>query len=178
MTRQAFDEFIKKANVRTRNSTVDWNEQRDEWCTYLKKFYDMVDAFVADYVANQQMSIKRSKKKLNEENIGEYDVDVLSINIDSTTLTLTPIGTLLIGGKGRVDMTGPWGKVKFVLVPKGSSRPRTVVRLVDPDSPSETDVPEPIEEWEWRIMTAPPQISYLPLDADAFYTAMLEVING
>ena len=178
MTRQAFDEFIEKANVRTRNSKVDWDAQREEWLAHLNHFYDMVDKFIADYVANQQLSSTRSKKTLNEENIGEYDVDVLSINIYLTKITLTPIGTLLFGGKGRVDMVGPKGKIKFVLVPKGSTRPRIVVRTVDPDSPSETDAAEPVEEWEWRIMTAPPQISYLPLDGDAFYSAMLEVING
>ena len=119
-----------------------------------------------------------AKKTLNEDNIGEYEVNVLSINIGSTKVTLTPIGTLLFGGKGRVDMIGPKGKVKFVLVPEGSTRPRIVVRAVDPNNPSEAEAAEPVEEWEWRIMTAPPQISYLPLDADAFYSAFLEVING
>ena len=178
MTRQAFDDFIKKTNARTQNSMVDWDEQRDEWLAHLKRFYAMVDRFIADYVANQQLSVTRSKKKINEENIGEYEVDVLSMNIASTTVTLTPIGTLLFGGKGRVDMVGPKGKVKFVLVPKGSSRPRIVIRAVDPDKPSETSAEEVIGEWEWRIMTAPPQISYMPLNADAFYSAMLEVING
>ena len=178
MTRQAFDEFIKNANVKTRNSTVDWDEQRKEWLVHLQLFYDMIDAFITDYIANQQLSVTRSKKRLNEENIGEYEVDVLSINIDLTRVTLTPIGTLLIGSKGRVDMVGPKGKVKFVLVPKGTSRPRIVVKAVDPDNPSEADAVDSHEEWEWRIMTAPPQISYLPLDADAFYSALLEVING
>ena len=178
MTRQAFDDFIKKANVRAQNSKVDWDEQREEWLSYLKQFYDMVDGFISDYVEAHQLSCTRSKKTLNEENIGSYDVDVLSIDINTITITLTPIGTLLFGGKGRVDMVGPKGKVKFVLVPEGSTRPRIVVRRVDPDDPSEADTEEPIKEWEWRIMTSPPQISYLPLDGDAFYSAMLEVLNG
>ena len=178
MTRQEFDEFIKKANIRTRNSQIDWDKQRDEWLTHLNRFYDLVDEFIADYVDNQQLSVTRSKKTLNEDNIGEYEVDVLSINIGFTKVTLTPIGTLLIGGKGRVDMIGPKGKVKFVLVPKGSTRPRIVVGAVDPENPWEAEAAEPVEEWEWRIMTAPPQISYLPLNADAFYSAFLEVING
>ena len=178
MTRQAFDEFINKANTRTRNSKVDWDEQREEWLIHLNRFYDMVHAFIGDYVAHQQLSVTRSKKKINEENIGEYDVDVLSINIGSAEVSLVPIGTLLIGGKGRVDMVGPKGKVKFVLVPKGSNRPHIVVRTVGSDNPSGTDAAGSVDEWEWRIMTAPPQISYLPLDADAFYSAMLEVING
>lgn len=178
MTRQAFDDFIKQANVRAQGSKVDWNEQREEWLSYLNQFYDMVGGFISDYVEAHQLSCTRSKKTLNEENIGSYDVDVLSINISANTITLTPIGTLLFGGKGRVDMVGPKGKVKFVLVPKGSTGPRIVVRMADPDSPSEAGTEEPINEWEWRIMTSPPQISYLPLDGDAFYSALLEVLNG
>ena len=62
MTRQAFDEFIREANIRTRNSQIDWDEQRDEWLTHLKRFYDLVDEFIADYVDNQQLSVTRSKK--------------------------------------------------------------------------------------------------------------------
>ena len=178
MTRQAFDDFIKEANVRAQNSKVDWDEQREEWLSYLKQFYDMVDGFISDYVEAHQLSCTRSKKTLNEGNIGSYDVDVLSIKISTITIILTPIGTLLLGGKGRIDMVGPKGKVKFVLVPKGSTRPRIVVRTVDSHDASEAHTEEPINEWEWRIMTSPPQISYLPLDGDAFYSAMLEVLNG
>lgn len=178
MTRQAFDEFIEKTSIRNRNSTVNWDEQREEWLTHLRHFYNMVEEFTEDYVARQQLAITRSREDLNEENIGKYKVDILSISIGSTEVTLIPIGTLLIGSKGRVDMVGPKGKVKFVLVPKGSVGPRIIVRAVDPDSPFETGVAESIKEWEWRIMTSPPQISYLPLDADAFYSALLEVING
>ena len=178
MTRQAFDDFIQKVNARAQRSKVDWDEQREEWLSYLKQFYDMVDGFISDYVEADQLSCTRSEKTLNEENIGSYDVDVLSIKVNTITITLNPIGTLLFGGKGRVDMVGPKGKVKFVLVPKGSTRPRIVVTMVEPDDSSEADTREPIREWEWRIMTSPPQISYLPLDGDAFYSAMLEVING
>ena len=144
----------------------------------------MVDGFILDYVKADQLLCTRSNKTLNEENIGSYDVDVLTIKIIGTTITLTPIGTLLIGGKERIDMVGPKGKVKFVLVPKGSTGPRIVVREaechndIDIHDFSETKKEESIREWEWRIMTSPPQISYLPLDGDAFYSAMLEVING
>lgn len=178
MTRQAFDDFIKKTNVSAQNSKVDWDKQREEWLSCLKQFYGMVDDFISDYVEAHQLSRTWRKKALNEENIGSYDVDVLSININTITITLTPIGTLLIGGKGRVDMVGPKGKVKFVLVPKGSTRPNIVVKMVAPGDPSDADAEEQIKEWEWRIMTSPPQISYLPLHGDAFYSAMLEVING
>ncbi len=178
MTRQAFDDYIKKANVRAQSSKVDWDQQRDEWLSHLRKFYEMVDGFISDYVEAHQLSCTRSTKTLNEDNIGSYTVDALSIRINSITITLTPIGTLLIGGKGRVDMVGPKGKVKFVLVPKGSTGPRIVVRTVDPNDPPEAQTEEPINEWEWRIMTSPPQTSYLPLDGDAFYSAFLEVLNG
>ena len=178
MTRQAFDDFIQKTTVRTQNSKVDWDEQREEWLSYLKQFYDMVNGFISDYVEAHQLSCTRKRKTLNEENIGSYDVDVLSIGINNITITLTPIGTVLLGGKGRVDMVGPKGKVKFVLVPEGSTGPRIVVRTVKPHDSSDPETREPINEWEWRIMTSPPQINYLPLDGDAFYSAMLEVING
>ena len=38
-------------------------------------------------------------------------------------IIFTPIGTLLIGAKGRIDMTSNAGTVKFVLVDKNLSGP-------------------------------------------------------
>ncbi len=184
MTRQAFDNFIKKTNAKAESAKVDWHERREEWLDYLGEFYDMVDGFISDYVKSCQMSCIRTKTTLNERNIGSYDVDILSIEISGITIRLTPVGTILIGGKGRVDMVGPNGKVKFVLVPEGSTGPRIAIREAECNNNNdihdcpETDTEESIRAWEWRIMTSPPQISYLPLDSDAFYSAMLEVING
>ncbi len=184
MTRQEFDDFIKEAAAKTQSTKVDWHKRREEWVDYLQRFYNMVDDFISDYVETRQMSCIRTRTTLNERNIGSYDVDALSIEINGITIRLIPVGTLLIGGKGRVDMVGPNGKVKFVLVPKGSTGPRILVREVEcdaftiPRNYPETDTEESIKEWEWRIMTSPPQIRYLPVSGDAFYSAMLEVMNG
>ena len=178
MTRQAFDEFIEEEATRTRGGQINGDKKRDEWLEYLGQFYETIDQFLESYVTAQKLFCSRDKKLLNEERIGEYEADTLAIKINSTTIRLDPIGTNLIGGKGRVDMVGPKGKVKFVLVPKGASRPKIIARIENHDDASKEKPLLPITEWEWRIMTPPPQISYMKLEEDSFYAAMLEVLNG
>ena len=47
-----------------------------------------------------------------------------------------PIGTNLIGVKGRVDMHGPHGTVRFVLVSKTDSSP---TRVIIQESPGQSN---------------------------------------
>jgi hypothetical protein len=45
------------------------------------------------------------------------------LGIGRQEITLTPVGTLLFGSKGRVDVEGPAGRTRLVLVDQQSVRP-------------------------------------------------------
>ena len=119
-----------------------------------------------------------SEKRIIEPYIGEYEVRVLQIELGSHTIKLEPIGTNLIGAKGRVDLIGANGTVKFVLVDKTSSGPRikTKVSVNGEESPKEEEIKD--IEWDWKIATHPPNIQYIDLEPDTFFDALMEVIGG
>ena len=58
-------------------------------------------------------------KTISEDPIGSYPVEEMHIQIKNKEVVLDPIGTNIIGAKGRVDMKGSAGIVKFVLVQIG-----------------------------------------------------------
>jgi hypothetical protein len=45
------------------------------------------------------------------------------LKIGRQEIVMTPIGTLLIGAKGRVDVVGPAGRARLVLVNSQASGP-------------------------------------------------------
>ncbi len=93
---------------------------------------------------------------------------------------MKPIGTLLIGTRGRVDVIGPSGQTRFLLVNKDASRPNIRITGV---VRGQQIVPRPEEPqmpvtWTWKIATSPPRIEYIELTQESLFRALMEVSNG
>lgn len=177
MTDISFDDFVNQQIAKTKPS-VDWTQKLDDWIKHLDEFYQLAEGFLRKYIDQDKVHITWSTKQINEEYIGSYEVASLEVQIGAVNVRFDPIGTNLIGAKGRVDMHGPHGTVKFVLVSKTASSP--TVRVIIRDSSSETkDEPEPIvEEWAWKIATRSPNIKYIELEEESFFSAIMEVANA
>ncbi len=129
MANKRFDEFIKRQASHTQSTKFDWAAELIEWINYLDKFYETIESYLKPYVDKGKVKISYSKKKIFEENIGEYEARAATISLGTNKLKLDPIGTMLIGAKGRIDMIGPNGKIRFVLVDSAISGPRVEVRI-------------------------------------------------
>lgn len=167
MTDISFDDFVDQQLAKTKPS-IDWTQRRDAWVKHLDEFYRLAEGFLRKYIEQGKVHLTWATKQLNEEYTGSYDVASLEVQIGVVNILFDPIGTNLIGAKGRVDMHGPHGTVKFVLVSKTASSPRIP-----------KDEPEPaVEEWAWKILTPPPNIRYIELEDEPFLSAIMEVANA
>ncbi len=176
MSKKSFEEFVNEQTAMSKKGGVDWAKTLSEWREHLGEFYQFVEGFLAKYVADGKISVQRKKKSINEEFIGTYDVDALFVSIGGIVVRFDPIGTVLLGVKGRVDMIGPRGTVRFVLVDKDSSGPRDAIRIwTEGETPPAR---KPVNKWVWKIATPPPRVKYLDLEPEAFDRAMMEVVNG
>ncbi len=181
MNKKSFDDFVNEQTdpANGGETHIDRAKRISEWKQDLDALYTTVESFLAPYVKNKKIELRYSKKKIHEELLGSYEARVLSVLIGSTRVRLEPIGTLVIGSKGRVDMVGPMGTARLVLVQKGLSAPKITVQVwTGIKKPPITKSLESITDWEWKIATRPPRITYTDLTADAFYAALMEVVNG
>jgi hypothetical protein len=180
MSKIDFDEFINnQIETKSDENPIDWDMKRDEWLESLSKFYNKVETFLEEYVKDEKVKLLDEDKKIFAEYIGEYSVRILNIELGSHKLKLEPIGTNLIGAKGRVDLIGANGTVKFVLVNKNSASPETKINIwiKGEEPPGKDDEPEVIE-WDWKISTPPPRIRYINLEQETFLDALMEVMGG
>ena len=121
----SFDDFVDRQNkIAEAEQSVDWTKELDEWRDYLRQFKDCIVEFLQEHIEQDKVQLEYKAKYITEENIGSYEVHTITIVIGKTKIELEPIGTLLIGAKGRVDMKGPKGSVKIVLVPKDAKAAR------------------------------------------------------
>ncbi len=128
----------------------------------------MVLKWLSDYIKQGKIQVTRQKITLNKDNIGSYCTEKLILKLANKEVSLTPIGTVLIGSKGRIDMNSSAGEVKFVLVEKDSKG----ISTQNPDASKESVNPP-----EWKISTSPPLIKFIELNEDSFSDALMEVLN-
>ena len=178
MSRQQFEEYIAARAEAPAESAIDWDARRDEWLRRLDEFYGRVEGYLQPYVERGAVCMDFAQRPMREEHVGAYDARALEIRIGPDTICLDPIGTELIGAWGRVDMVGPKGSARFVLVPETLSEPKVEAWILQD---GETPPPErelEIDETTWKIATPPPRVLYEEFNDDSFFSAMMEVLDA
>lgn len=181
-----FKDFVsRQQRPATVDSTMDWQKERDDWLKYLSDLYDQIDAYLADYIRNGSIEIHDALIELTEENIGLYQVSRRIISIGSQDVVFTPVGTLLIGTKGRVDVEGSSGRSRLLLVDQNATDARSMIRVdvrfVEEGETSETpEATADIREvkWTWKIVTAPPSMQFIDLNQDTLFAMLMEVSHA
>ena len=177
MANDTFDNFIDQQTAPTDEPKVDWDQKRQEWQQYLCQFYELVGTFMRKYIDQGKVHVQQGTKELHEEFIGTYTVKTIALKIGPNRIEFDPVGTNLIGAKGRVDMRSARGTVKFVLVSEDATEIGWRFRIVEGAEPVSESI-EPVKNWEWKIATPPPKVRCLELCEESFQDAIMEVING
>jgi hypothetical protein len=168
MSKKDLENFLSQQMENTKaKGEFDWLSRRNEWLCYIEQFYDNVLKWLSSYIEQGKIQVTRKNITLNEDNIGSYNTEKLILKLANREITLTPIGTVLIGSKGRIDMSSSAGEVKFVLVEKDSKGINTQTTEKSANPP----------EWKWKISTTPPLIKFIELNEDSFSDALMEVLN-
>src|SRR3984893_15014471 len=106
-----FAKFVKsQRSLASAVDQIDWAGERDEWLRYLDELYAQIESFLEAYLSDGPVRCEYRQINLNEENIGSYTANQMVLHIGQQAVTFTPIGTMLIGTKGRVDVLGPAGE--------------------------------------------------------------------
>lgn len=181
MNRQ-FRDFVKQQVDPTDDASIlTLAREKQLWLEQLAQLYRFVDETLAEFIRQKQIQITRRSIDLYEEPLDPYPAPAATIRIGRQIVEIEPVGTFLIGARGRVNMNGPRGIARFVVVPKDASSPRW---RVDVQSPGQAlaAAPSPAafraEDWVWKISTPAPRISYIELTPESFQETLMGVIDG
>ncbi|MDH4412294.1 MAG: hypothetical protein QE484_03240 [Rhizobium sp.] len=180
MSVSAFDDFVERQQATPDESDAfDGTRERDEWLVHLSELYALIDDFLRPYVEKGSIAIDYDDISLTEEGIGQYDVKRMVMQIGRQRVTFTPVGTMLIGTKGRVDVEGTAGRARLILTDRQARKPRIAVTVQrGTGSASASGEPTPAVDWTWKIATMPPQIEYIDLTRDSLFEMVMEVANA
>ena len=176
----AFDDFVKRQQSTSDGlRAFDGERERAEWLAHLSDLYALIEDVLRPYIEKGSITIDYDNISLSEEGIGEYDAKQMVMRIGRQRVTFTPVGTMLIGTKGRVDVEGTAGRARLILTDRHAKKPRVVVTVHrGPGTPPPTTDPITAVDWTWKIATMPPQIEYIDLTRDSLFEMVMEVANA
>ncbi|MDR1701298.1 MAG: hypothetical protein LBR56_00820 [Sporomusaceae bacterium] len=168
-------EKLLKKNGKKKNKEVkiDWDAKKSKWLEAVEKFYQDVDAWIGKL---PNLTIDYKLHEITEDYIGKYEINKMIIIMLDEQIILEPIGTMLVGAHGRIDLQGKKGSIKFVLVPKNLQKigiaiqdekePQPMLKKADPSK----------LELVWKIATPAPYVKFIDLDGDVFSDALMAVL--
>ena len=180
METKEFEQFVASQQEQVGTET-DWAQERDGWLGELQSLYERIIGFLQPYIDAGSISYSFADVELTEPEIGTYVAKRMDIRIGKQRISLVPVGTLLIGCKGRVDAEGPAGSAQLLLVNERARSAADLVKVkVSVASGGQLPLAPPEEvhtSWAWKIVarTAPP--TFVGLDKGSFFDLLREVAN-
>jgi hypothetical protein len=158
---------------------VDWDGVRDEWRDALESLYAKVVEFLGEYVPSS-ISYQFHEIELTEPDIGDYLVRRMDIKIGRQHVSLVPVGTMLWGCKGRVDVKGSAGEAQILLVNEMARSAADLLRVIvnAKGGGTEPSAQVPPISWSWKILTNTVQKRFEDLDKKSFFNLLMEVANA
>ncbi|MCR5893351.1 MULTISPECIES: hypothetical protein [Burkholderia] len=177
----SFDSFIREqaSSANKEEGKLDLEREKQTWLLKLDTLFDLVRRSLDAYLKDGTISFVPTEYNLHEELLGSYVAKGADLIVGRHLVKLKPVGTFLLGARGRVDMIGPRGIAKLVIVPPDSTQVKVTVTIVEPGQPRPESKPGvPPEQWVWKIATPPPRIIYTTLNEDSFRSALMGVMGG
>ncbi len=166
-----FDKFLADQKA-DKAKYGDLSERKAQWVAKIDALYGQVRTLLEPYQANGSMEFALSLSEIHEEELGSYQARSLTINLGVSSVRFMPVGTMLLGSPGRVDLVGLRGSVRFVLVLPEMDRPMHVAAAESKRSPLD------LAPYVWKISTSPPGIRYSDINTASLQSAIMEAANG
>jgi hypothetical protein len=99
-----FIDFLKTKQDEVNQQKLNGKRRVETWLDALNTFHQEVKEWLKQATKEGLLSITLDSVMLDEERLGSYAAPRLHIHIGGEEVILEPIGTVIIGAQGRVDM--------------------------------------------------------------------------
>lgn len=130
---------------------VDWNARKLEWLADLDQLFKDIREWLDPGVQEGLITIHDGDVGLSEEYLGAYVAPRLRVAMAAKVVDVVPVGTLIIGAAGRVDLT--CGGRTAVILRTGS------------------------RQWKFRSAAANATDGYVDVTDESFSEAIRELIR-
>lgn len=174
---KSFEDFVAKHSTESEASTFDSEKEIQEWQTALDSLYALVESYVLPYNEAGSVALKLVPTFLHEESLGTYQVNKGVLTVGNAKYILAPVGTMLIGSKGRVDVLGPAGTGMLALVRGDGPKINVRVTIGNEATPPLDSLESEKSKlpWKWKVVSNKPPYTYVELTENNFLSLLMEL---
>jgi hypothetical protein len=89
---------------------------RSNWfVNEVKALFDSIERWLEPVTKEKLVKFDRKPLPINEGMLGEYTTQQATITLDNEVLEMIPLGTIIFGSFGRIDVKGPRGQLMLIL---------------------------------------------------------------
>lgn len=170
----SFDEFLKSKQEEAQNKPVfDKKERIEQFRKNVEYFYRKLrEEWLGRFY--EQMSPRFEDVTIHEEMLGDYPIRSLILTIGSDVVRFKPIGTILIGTSGRIDIICNARRGKFILTGEKARNVRAHFRVsVNGEEAPKRDYGKLV----WKFVDERGMMSYVDLNADSVQRIIMDFVG-
>lgn len=95
---------LNQAQEREAQSERDKPRLIQEWQNSVDALLNTIQEYLSEYTRDGLMRFTRTRVRLREEALGEYEIGEMSIEAGPAKLIIRPVALMIIAARGRVDM--------------------------------------------------------------------------
>lgn len=103
-------DFFKKKQEEDKTKKVDWNKEKSDWLNTINEFDKKVINWLDDPIKENFLKYDTKPITINEYLMGDYEAPLLVIVSGKDEVSFKPVGKLVLGANGRIDMESYKGK--------------------------------------------------------------------
>lgn len=148
----------------------------------IKEFYSAIDnEWLQTYIADGSIKTEMQEINISEERLGTYPVLMKKLFIGNITLKFVPVGTILIGTPGRIDLEYKGRTIMFVLVDEAATSASDFIytevkingKVVKRSGPRKKFTGNLI----WKFTERGVRVRYHDIDANSFQNLILGLVQ-
>lgn len=89
-------------------------QRQKEWLAALDGLFQQIRSWLAEAQREKLIKVTPGRVQISEETLGTYTAPLLTLTVGTKTIRLKPVGSVIIGADGRVDMHSVNGTYLFL----------------------------------------------------------------
>lgn len=163
--------FIEKYENNNGVSQLDSSYTIDLYRSRVEDFYSRINDWLKSLVDSGKLSIILEEISLTEDPLGTYPINKMIISFGKFHIELRPIGTILIGTPGRIDMVYNGKSQKFILILENIHNAGQITKIIKTDKSKKP-------KFVWKYISDEEQNIYEIVEKHSFETLLVNLINA
>lgn len=163
--------FIENYENKNGVSQLDYSNTIKLYQSRVEYFYSQIKTWLRPLVDTGKLSIVQEEISLTEDSLGTYPINRMIISFGKFHIELRPIGTILIGTPGRIDMVYNGRIQKFILILENIHNAGQIEKVKKVDKNKKA-------MFVWKYISDEEQNIYEIVEKHSFETLLVNLINA